>query len=874
MNSYPSKSPLYNKILGIISFIVLFVGIAVTFFIWQYTRDNVRNNAESNFTREVNQIEYALTKRIGMYKNILFALQGLFSASESVERQEWSPFVRTARIVDYPDIEYISYIEIVKDDEKEEFIKSFRSDIRTSPAGYPNFAIYPEGKRSEYAVVKYIYPENEESLNALGFDLYSSPPRKIALDKARDMNQPVASELINLATDGSSGFFMAAPIYENGKPINTAEEKIAALKGFVIVTFKISSLFTNIFPTDSPPEVVFTIYDQDDVLYKGGNVEDVKSSIQQNRYTETRMLEVGQRTWLLEVVSKPSFANSFSERGVPTIAAIGGIVLSLMLFLIIYYSGKSVSHLILLQSTALKAAANSVVITDIKGIIQWVNPAFTKLTGYEPNELVGKSTRILNSGKQGKEFYRNLWNTILAGKTWKGEITNKRKDGTLYQEEQYISPVTDKSGKVTNFIAIKQDITQRKQIEEKITLTNRELEDSKKAMVNMLEDLNSEKTNLAREKVKDEAILANIGDGLIGTDDAGKITLINHSAEVLLGLSAKKVIGKKFIDTIPMFDESKAPISPDKRALTKALTHGIPTHDSNKYYQHADRTKFPIVATVTPVILNKKIMGTIEVFRDITKEKEIDQLKDEFVSITSHELRTPLTAIDGLVSMILDGEYGAVNDNLKQPLKDVNESSDRLIRLVNNLLNVSRMRVGKEKYILSEFLLSKKLKQTIELLDVVADKKKISLKLAEIPDVQIQADEDKFQEVLNNIIGNSIKFTDKGGITIKAQVKDDHVEISVTDSGLGIAKEDQSKLFGKFEQISTKTDKPAGTGLGLYISRAMACKMGGDVWLAQSIPEKGSTFIFSVPIAKSKIAQRTKKEIENESKANPDHKSN
>src|SRR3989344_2983074 len=201
--------------INLIAGFILLLGLAVTFLIWRITQENVTKNEQSQFQVVVNQIEYALTRRIQTYTDILFALQGLFVASVSVDRPEWNPFVTTAKIADYSDIAYVSYLEVVEESEKQVFVENFRNDTSTNLVGYPNLDIYPDGVREEYAVVKYINPENEETLSALGFDLFSSPPRKVALERARDTNAPAASETIPFATEGSLGFFIAAPIYQN-----------------------------------------------------------------------------------------------------------------------------------------------------------------------------------------------------------------------------------------------------------------------------------------------------------------------------------------------------------------------------------------------------------------------------------------------------------------------------------------------------------------------------------------------------------------------------------------------------------------------------------------------------------------------------------
>ena len=233
------------------------------------------------------------------------------------------------------------------------------------------------------------------------------------------------------------------------------------------------------------------------------------------------------------------------------------------------------------------------------------------------------------------------------------------------------------------------------------------------------------------------------------------------------------------------------------------------------------------------------------------KLQELDKLKDEFVSLASHELRTPMTAIKGSLSTILDGYAGDVSKDSREFLTAAYNENDRLIRLVNNLLNISRIEAGRFTFNVSNIDIGKLISEVLSSLQPAVKEKNIYLKYepdGKIPPVT--GDVDKVKEVLINLAGNAIKFTHKGGVTITVSVKDEKVITAVTDTGSGIAKEDQDLLFKKFSQVGKNYARPTGgTGLGLYISKKIVEGLQGSIWLDSTL-NKGSTFYFSLPIAK------------------------
>ena len=282
-------------------------------------------------------------------------------------------------------------------------------------------------------------------------------------------------------------------------------------------------------------------------------------------------------------------------------------------------------------------------------------------------------------------------------------------------------------------------------------------------------------------------------------------------------------------------------VTDEERDLISSFTSvvGIAVQNAKLYSDLENTTKALNIANENLKIANIKL-------------QELDKLKDEFVSLASHELRAPMTVIKGSLSTILDGYAGETSKEAKEFLTAAYSENDRLIRLVNNLLNISRIESGRLKFLVTNVDMSKLMKDVVTNLQMAAKEKSLRLiidKLDQLPFVL--ADEDKVREVLINLIGNAIKFTHQGGITVSAKVEKDMLITSVADTGNGIAPEDQELLFKKFSQVSrgTYSRQTGGTGLGLYISKKIIEGLHGQIWLTSTVGQ-GTTFYFSLPVVK------------------------
>jgi len=225
-----------------------------------------------------------------------------------------------------------------------------------------------------------------------------------------------------------------------------------------------------------------------------------------------------------------------------------------------------------------------------------------------------------------------------------------------------------------------------------------------------------------------------------------------------------------------------------------------------------------------------------------------EKISSDYISKTAHELKTPMSAIKGYLSMILRGDFGPVKKDLKEPLENMSDSTENLLTLTNDVLDVSRIKSNKLKLTFSKFSIGKLIDEVVEELIPLAKEKNIELKnVSKKVETMVYADESRVKEILINLVGNAIKFTQKGGVEISTESEKKNVKVYVKDTGVGISKDSQDKLFKKFEELGKKSENPTGTGLGLYISKEIAKKMGGDLWLKKSEEGVGSVFAFSVP---------------------------
>lgn len=444
---------------------------------------------------------------------------------------------------------------------------------------------------------------------------------------------------------------------------------------------------------------------------------------------------------------------------------------------------------------------------DWDGKFTLANKAVAAIYGTTPDKLLGKSDSDFNPNKEEVEHFLKDDREVMTSEKPKliveEPVTNTKSGETRWYQTIKIPLIL--TNKPKQILGVATDITDRKRYEEIIEV----------------------------EKKKDDVILDSIGEGLIVTDKDGVITLMNQVAEKLIGWKLEELKGKKMIDYINVTDEVRTPIKPEKRALLRVMKTGKTVNIQNHYYIRKNKTKFPIAAVITPIVVNRKIIGTIEVFRDITRDLEINRAKTEFVSIAAHQLRSPLTSI-GWHSELLLSDKELSPEKKAIYLGEIILANHRMIQLVDALLHVSRIELGTFTMKPEKTDLIKIISEVIK--EIYPDTIKNNLTITrEFQKNEIfgMTDPSLYRIIVQNLLTNAIKYSHPG-TTIRVIVKvndKDNLILSVINSGIGIDKEDRDKIFSKFFRAEkAKLLDIQGNGLGLYIIKSILDRMKGKIW--------------------------------------------
>ncbi len=468
-----------------------------------------------------------------------------------------------------------------------------------------------------------------------------------------------------------------------------------------------------------------------------------------------------------------------------------------------------------------------VAVTDVSGRILEANDRFCALSQYSREELLGKDHRIVNSSYHDGDFFRTLWRTIQQGRVWRGEIRNRRKDGTHYWVSTTIVPFLGLDGKVRRHIAIRSDITELKETQARLERMTKLLHESGR-----ISRVGGWELDLATNELQwtEETSLIHEVDPSWKPDVTTAIEFYAPEARPLVSAAVEQAIkyGTSFDLEVPLVTARGNRLWVRAKGVAE-LEQGRPV----------------------------RLHGA---FQDITQERaakeelrlakeaadSANHAKSEFLATMSHEIRTPMTGLLGGASLLLET---SLDEEQRQVAEAVRNSGQALLSLLNDILDLSKIEAGRLQLELADFQLREVVDGVVELLRAQAAQKqlpvKVALSIAE--PLWAHGDAARVRQVLFNLVGNAIKFTDRGGIDISIEGAGAELKVLVRDTGIGIGPEAMGRLFQRFSQADASTTRRfGGSGLGLAISKSLIEQMGGVIG-AESEAGIGSCFWFTLP---------------------------
>ncbi len=516
----------------------------------------------------------------------------------------------------------------------------------------------------------------------------------------------------------------------------------------------------------------------------------------------------------------------------------------------VFIQRKKIEEDTLKLSKAIQQSPSSIVITNTDGIIEYVNPKFTQITGYSFDEAVGKNPRFLKSGTHDNFFYEDLWKTILSGQDWRGEFHNRKKSGEQYWEEAIISPLFNENGEITHFIAVNEDITEKKIMLEQIV----------------------------ESESRFRSIWENSLDGMRLLDENGIIVDVNEAYCKLVGMSNNQLRGKPLNVIYEIRDNSDEAVKKFRmrfknRTVDKKFEVETNLWNGKKIWLELSNSfiEFPgqrtFLLSIFRDVTDKKQMID-ELIDAKVKAEEMNRVKSYFFANMSHELRTPLVGILGF-SEVLKSELKD-QPELARMIDLINTSGQRLLETLNMILNISKLEAGKLEIRMTDANIIPLLETSFNLFSSIANKKNLSYNFNK-PDGEVicRIDPSLFQNIFNNLLNNAVKFTKQGSVSLNVIMNNESVLIEVADTGIGIPESHQAVIWEEFRQASEGINRSfEGTGLGLTIVKKYTELLGGKISLKSKVGV-GSTFTVELPKVKAKLdpdmekaAERVQREIE------------
>ena len=594
------------------------VALAITFLAWRYTSHSAERLANERFHTRVVQIDTAIQDRMLAYEHVLRGGVGLFAASNNVSRQEWHNYVANVQLHEnYPGIQGMGFSLWIPPSGLTAHITQIRHE------GFPDYTVKPAGTRPAYTSIIYLEPFDARNKRAFGFDMFSEPTRRAAMEIARDTGKASVSGKVKLVQetkqDVQNGFLMYMPVYRGARP-DTVAQRRTALMGFVYSPFRINDLMQGILGK-AIPDVTLQIYDgthitDDAMLYKSNN------SHHTALFSDTRKIDINGHTWTLRFSSLPVFEQEV-DRHTPNIVAVSGLALSTLLTLLLISLLNTRARALELAKamtvtvreneerfhSVVDTAADGIIVISETGLIEFCNLAAQHIFGYPAEEMIGNNINILMPEpyhSQHDGYLAHYLRTSEAHIIGSGrEVAGLHKDGSTFPMELSVGEMH--AGGQRKFTGMVRDISERKRSQEILGKTMR----------------------------LQQAILESASYAIISTTVDGTIMLFNPAAERMLGYTAEELVGKTTPALIHLPQEVVTRAESLSLELGQTIEPGfdvfvaksrLGSTDTNEWtYLHKDGHPIPVLLSVTAQRdENGTITGFLGIASDISERKAFE----------------------------------------------------------------------------------------------------------------------------------------------------------------------------------------------------------------------------------------------------------
>ena len=864
-------------------------GLGLTLCLWQFFQMQCRKADAAHFAELSEEVVESIRHRLTSHEKVLTGLKGLFAASKSVERGEFRAYVQTLRLADNPGAMGFGFVRYVRPGGLDNFLHATQADEA------PDYAYHGPATSTDMMLVEYIEPFAPNAF-LRGLDLGGQPIQRAAATSAVDEDRVTLTAPLRSTLEGvqRTGFLLFLPIYQNGAAITSRQERWQALLGWVYTPLLMEDLVADIirdhaqrydleiFDGDIPnsANVLFDL-DHDLAGITAGPAEVLPLSSRDRDQSREYKALFGGRHWWLSMSALPGFYEK-SDHRLPWLILGGGLIITFFVGHAARSNQRARHKAVILaeemtlelreeieqrksidealrsvsrfQEAILRSASYAVISTTPEGVIRVFNPAAQRLLGYSEGEVNSRQSLTLlhdpaELAARATVLSAELGTTVAPGfdtlvarcrrnQPDEHEWTYVCKNGTRLPALVSVSALRDQTGAFTGFLAIAQDVSERKQVLEQLVASRHIAE-------NALREV-----ELQQDALNQHAIVSIAGmDGSIQYVNDKMCEISGYSREELIGqdhrvLSARHHPGefwRQFWQTIRSGRVWHGEIcSRNKLGATYWVDATIvPFRDP------AGRvTRY--VAIRTDITDRKRQAAALE---QAKKEADAANIsKSEFLAVMSHEIRTPMNAVLGFADLLNETR---LDRQQREFISTIQSSGKGLL----DLIDYSKVEAGKLEVERIDFDAREAVETVVRTLSLQAEAKHLFLTVQWPPRLSrwVTADPGRVRQILLNLIGNALKFTARGGITIQvgpeALAGHAGLKFSVIDTGPGIPADQQERLFQKFVQVDASyTREAGGTGLGLAISKRLVELMGGQVGFT-SREGLGSTFWFTLPQA-------------------------